>query len=90
MLATAWQMQQSANERVDAAKVSVSNIVLAAEQLARDTMLQADNTLQDIAERVAHDGIIADQQTRLTTLLARQVERIDGIQGLFIFDAKGN
>lgn len=90
VLATAWQMQQSANERVDAAKVSVSNIVLAAEQLARDTMLQADNALQDIAERVAHDGIIADQQTRLTTLLARQVERIDGIQGLFIFDAKGN
>jgi diguanylate cyclase (GGDEF)-like protein len=90
ILATGWQMQQSANERVDAAKVSVSNIVLAAEQLARDTMLQADNTLQDIAERVAHDGIGAEQQSRMTTLLARQVERIDGLQGLFIFDAKGN
>ncbi|AKS04665.1 sensor domain-containing diguanylate cyclase [Pseudomonas trivialis] len=89
-LATGWQMQQSANERVDAAKVSVSNIVLAAEQLARDTMLQADNTLQDLAERVAHDGVNPDQQIRLTKLLARQVERIDGIQGLFIFDARGN
>jgi diguanylate cyclase (GGDEF)-like protein len=90
VLATAWQMKQSANERVGAAKISVSNIVLAAEQVARDTMLQADNTLQDLAERVAHDGIAADQQVRLATLLARQVESIDGIQGLFIFDAQGN
>ena len=90
VLATAWQMKQSANERVDAAKKSVSNIVLAAEQLARDTMLQADNSLQDLAERVMHDGVLADQQDRLATLLARQVESIDGIQGLFIFDAQGN
>ncbi|WP_426141300.1 diguanylate cyclase [Pseudomonas sp. DWP3-1-2] len=90
VLSTAWQMKQSADERVNAAKISVSNIVLAAEQLARDTMLQADNTLRDIAERVAHDGIVADQQTRLATLLARQVESIDGIQGLFIFGAQGN
>jgi diguanylate cyclase (GGDEF)-like protein len=90
VLATAWQMKQSANERVAAAKMAVSNIVLAAEQLARDTMLQADNALQDLAERVVHEGAGADQQVRLATLLARQVESIDGIQGLFIFDAQGN
>jgi diguanylate cyclase (GGDEF)-like protein len=90
VLATAWQMKQSANERVAAAKMAVSNIVLAAEQLARDTMLQADNTLQDLAERAVHEGVGAEQQVRLATLLAQQVERIEGIQGLFIFDAQGN
>ncbi|WP_434581268.1 diguanylate cyclase [Pseudomonas sp. Z5-35] len=89
-LATAWQMVKSSGERVDAAKITVSNIVLAAEQQARDTMLQADNTLRDLAERVAHDGIGPDQQERLAKLMARQVSDIEGIQGLFIFDAQGN
>lgn len=90
ILATAWQMAQSSGERVDAAKITVSNIVLAAEQQARDTMLQADNTLRDLAERVAHDGSGPDQQERLAKLLARQVNNIEGVQGLFIFDAHGN
>lgn len=83
-------MARSANERVEAAKITVSNIVLAAEQQARDTMLQADNTLRDLAERVAHDGVGRDQQARLAKLMARQVNNIEGIQGLFIFDAQGN
>ncbi|WP_130928755.1 sensor domain-containing diguanylate cyclase [Pseudomonas sp. Sample_20] len=90
ILATAWQIVQSSGERVDAAKITVSNIVLAAEQQARDTMLQADNTLRDLAERVAHDGSGPDQQERLTKLMARQVNDIEGVQGLFIFDAQGN
>ncbi|QXI20127.1 sensor domain-containing diguanylate cyclase [Pseudomonas iranensis] len=90
ILATAWQIVQSSGERVDAAKITVSNIVLAAEQQARDTMLQADNTLRDLAERVAHDGSGPDQQERLAKLMARQVNDIEGVQGLFIFDAQGN
>lgn len=90
ILATAWQIVQSSGERVDAAKITVSNIVLAAEQQARDTMLQADNTLRDLAERVAHDGSGPDQQKRLAKLMARQVNDIEGVQGLFIFDAQGN
>lgn len=90
ILATAWQIVQSSGERVDAAKITVSNIVLAAEQQARDTMLQADNTLRDLAERVAHDGSGPDQQERLAKLMARQVNNIEGVQGLFIFDAQGN
>lgn len=89
ILATAWQLVQSSNERVGAAKIAVSNIVLAAEQQARDTMLQADNILRDLAERVAHDGVGPGQQERLAKLMARQVKTVKGIQGLFIFDAQG-
>lgn len=90
ILATAWQVAQSSGERVDAAKITVSNIVLAAEQQARDTMLQADNTLRDLAERVAHDGSGPAQRQRLAKLMASQVNDIEGVQGLFIFDAQGN
>lgn len=50
-------------------------------------MLQADNTLRDLAERVAHYGSGPDQQERLATLMALQVSDIEGVQGLFVFDA---
>ena len=90
ILATAWQMNQSSRERVATAKIAVSNIVLAAEQQAQDTVRQADNTLRDLVERVEHDGVEGDQQSRLAKLMAQDVVNVDGIQGLFIYDAQGN
>lgn len=90
ILATAWQMKQSRDERIATARISVSNIVLAAEQQAQDTVRQADNTLRDLVERVEHDGVEGDQQRRLEALMARAVVNVNGIQGLFIYDAEGN
>ncbi|UZJ59169.1 diguanylate cyclase [Pseudomonas sp. KU26590] len=89
ILATAWQINQSRNERIATAKISVSNIVLAAEQQAQDTLRQADNTLRDLVERVEHDGVEAGQHARLEKLMAQAVVNVDGIQGLFIYDAQG-
>lgn len=90
ILATAWQMNQSKQERVATAKIAVSNIVQAAEQQAQDTLRQADNTLRDLVERVEHDGIAGEQQFRLAKLMAKDVVNVEGIQGLFIYDAQGN
>ncbi len=90
ILATAWQMYQSKRERVVTAKISVFNIVLAAEQQAQDTVRQADNALRDLVERVEQDGVEGSQQARLTKVMAQDVVNVDGIQGLFIFDSQGN
>ncbi|MEX6664731.1 diguanylate cyclase [Pseudomonas sp. W2-17] len=90
ILATAWQINQSRHERTANAKVAVSNIVRAAEQQAQDTIRQADNTLRDIVERVEHDGVAKDQLSRLAELMAQDVVNVEGIQGLFIYDAQGN
>ncbi|MEQ7920265.1 sensor domain-containing diguanylate cyclase [Xanthomonas sp. WHRI 1810A] len=90
VLATAWQMNQSKLERIVTAKIAVSNIVRAAEQQASDTVRQADNTLRDLVERVEHDGVTGEQQTRLSKLMAQDVANMGAIQGLFIYDAQGN
>ncbi len=90
VLATAWQMNQSRRERVATATITVSNIVLAAEQQAQDTVRQADNTLRDLVERVEHDGVEGPQQARLAKRMAQDVLNVNGIQGLFIYDAQGN
>ncbi len=90
ILATGWQMNQSKRERFATTKIAVSNIVRATDQLAQDTVRQADNTLRDLVERVEHDGLAPDQHTRLSSLMAQKVKNIEGIQGLFLFDAQGN
>ncbi|WP_407315350.1 diguanylate cyclase [Pseudomonas sp. nanlin1] len=88
--ATGWQIKQSANERIANAEVAVSNIVRAAEQQAQDTIHQAANTLADLAERIEVDGTGAAQNVRLARLMRRQVQTIEGLQGLFIYNENGD
>ncbi len=90
ILATTWQMNQSRRERVATAKIAVSNIVQAAEQQAQDTVRHADSTLRDLVERVEHDGVAGDQHVRLAKLMAQDVVNVEGIEGIFIYDAQGN
>ena len=90
VFATLWQINESSKERIATAKISVSNIVRAVEQQAQDTIQQADNTLRDLAERVSHDGLGDEQRLRLSNILALNTTYIEGIQGLFIYNARGD
>ncbi|MDO7927554.1 diguanylate cyclase [Pseudomonas sp. KFB-139] len=90
ILATAWQIQQSADERLANAQMGVSNIVSAAEQQAQDTVRQADNKLRDIVERVESEGMDRPQQLRLHKIMSQDTATMDSIQGLFIYDEEGN
>ncbi|RMQ49796.1 hypothetical protein ALQ04_01241 [Pseudomonas cichorii] len=90
ILATVWQIQQSASERLSNAEMGVSNIVSATEQQAQDTLRQADNKLRDLVERVESDGMGRPQQLRLHTLMSADIAVMTGIQGLFIYDEQGN
>ncbi|NIL16440.1 diguanylate cyclase [Pseudomonas sp. AN3A02] len=88
--AIAWQLKQSADERLANAKIAVHNIVRASEQQAQDTLRQAENILSDLAERVENDKLGDEQKVRLSKIMASNVEATDGIQGLFIFDKNGD
>ena len=88
--AIAWQLKQSADERLTNAKIAVHNIVRASEQQAQDTLRQAENILSNLAERVENDKLDAEQITRLSKVMASNVEATDGIQGLFIYDKNGD
>jgi diguanylate cyclase (GGDEF)-like protein len=88
--ATSWQMNQSKHERLATAKIAVSNLVRSADQQAQDTFRQADNTLKDLVERVEHDGVDGKQQARLAKLMASDLVNVEGIEGLFIYNAQGD
>ena len=57
--AIAWQLKQSADERLMNAQIAVSNIVRASEQQAQDTLRQAESILSNLAERVENDNLDA-------------------------------
>ena len=88
--AIAWQLKQSANERLMNARIAVSNIVRASGQQAEDTLRQAESILSNLAERVENDKLDAEQRTRLFKVMASNVEATDGIQGLFIYNSNGD
>ena len=88
--AIAWQLKQSADERLMNATIAVSNIVRASEQQAQDTLRQAGSILSNLAERVENDKLDAEQRIRLFKLMANNVEATDGIQGLFIYNSNGD
>ncbi|MBD8572824.1 diguanylate cyclase [Pseudomonas syringae] len=89
-LATAWQIGQSANDRLESARAGISNVAQGVEQHAIDTVRQADNTLRNLAERIEVYGMGPEQRLRLHTLMARNVVDVEGLQGLFIYDREGN
>ncbi|MDF3199085.1 diguanylate cyclase [Pseudomonas sp. 1912-s] len=86
----AWQLKQSADERLTNAKITVHNIVRASDQQAQDTLRQAENILNNLAERVENDKLGPEQKVRLSKVMADNVEATDGIQGLFIYDKNGD
>ncbi|WP_443699384.1 sensor domain-containing diguanylate cyclase [Pseudomonas sp.] len=88
--AIAWQLKQSADERLTNAKIAVRNIVRASEQQAQDTLRQAESILSNLAERVENDKLSNEQRVRLSNVMANNVEATDGIQGLFIYDENGD
>jgi len=88
--AIAWQLKQSADERLTNAKIAVRNIVRASDQQAQDTLRQAESILSNLAERVENDKFSEEQRIRLSKVMANNVEATDGIQGLFIYDKNGD
>lgn len=86
----AWQLKQSADERLANAKIAVHNIARASEQQAQDTLRQAESILSNLAERVENDKLDVEQRVRLSKVMADNVEATDGIQGLFIYDKNGD
>lgn len=88
--ATAWQVSQSKTERIATSKLVVSSIVLAAELQVQSTLQQTDIVLRQLSERVKHDGVGSEQRSRLTNVMAEEALKVEGIQGLFLYDAQGN
>ncbi|WP_164487784.1 MULTISPECIES: GGDEF domain-containing protein [unclassified Pseudomonas] len=88
--AIAWQLKQSADERLANAKIAAHNIVRASEQQAQDTIRQAENILDNLVERFENDRLDAEHMARLSKVMASNVQATDGIQGLFIYDEHGD
>ena len=77
-------------DQLEESQVATVNIARAAAEHAEKTVDLVDAILFGIVERAEGDGLAPDQLPRLHQLLEGHVNNVPALQGLFIFDARGN
>ncbi|PFH11988.1 diguanylate cyclase (GGDEF)-like protein [Collimonas sp. PA-H2] len=85
-----WRSWTARNIQLQEMGVSTSNMTRAIAQHADDTIKAADTTLVGLVERVQADGTGPGALQRLHQLLVQRVRELRQLQGLFIYDEKGN
>ena len=85
-----WQSWSARQVQLQEAKVSTSNMATAIAQHADDTIKEADTALVGLVERVQTDGTGPAAIERLRRLLVLRVSELDQLNGLFVYDEKGN
>jgi diguanylate cyclase (GGDEF)-like protein len=87
---TVWQALQARDVELRNAQIAVSNLASSIDRHTEDAIQQADNVLVELSERVAEDGLGVARQARLSRLMRRHVQALEGLQGLFVYDARGH
>lgn len=85
-----WRSWTARNIQLQEMGVSTSNMTRAIAQHADDTIKAADTTLVGLVERVQTDGTGPEALRRMHELLVRRVKELPQLQGLFVYDEKGN
>ncbi|MGZ9713590.1 sensor domain-containing diguanylate cyclase [Glaciimonas sp. GNP009] len=85
-----WQSWSARRVQLQEAKVATTNMATAIAQHADDTIKEADTALVGLVERVQTDGTSPAALERLHRLLVQRVGELDQLNGLFVYDEKGN
>ncbi|MCF4998968.1 diguanylate cyclase [Pseudomonas syringae] len=83
------QLEQSRRQDLDIAEIASANLTRAMAQQAEDTLVAADLVLTSLADWIQDDGYGAAQRPRLQKTLARRVQQLDQLHGIFLFDRRG-
>lgn len=83
------QLEQSRRHDLESARIASANLTQAMAQQAQDTFLQTDLVLASLADWMQVDGFGPALQPRLQKTFARQVQSLEQLHGLFLFDKKG-
>lgn len=83
------QLEQSRRHDLESARIASANLTWAMAQQAQDTFRQADLVLDSMADWIQADGFGPAQQPRLQRILARRVQSLEQLHGLFLFDKDG-
>jgi len=83
------QLEQSRRHDLSQATVASSNLARAMAQQAEDTFKKSDLVLTSLADWIQTDGFGPVQQPRLQKVFARRVQALHQLQGIVLFDQKG-
>ena len=85
-----WRTWQNRSRVIAEDKVETANLVKSLAQHAHDAIAVADNAVFAIRDRLELGSGSAAKIERVHTSLEAQVNKMPGIEGLFIFDVNGN
>ncbi|MFW9081263.1 sensor domain-containing diguanylate cyclase [Pseudomonas sp. P2757] len=83
------QLEQSRRQDLAIAQMASANLTRAMAQQAEDTFLAADLVLTSLVDWIEDDGYGATQKPRLQKTLARRVQQLEQLHGMFLFDRNG-
>jgi diguanylate cyclase (GGDEF)-like protein len=85
-----WRSWNARTVQLGEMRVATSNLTRAMAQQANDTIKEADTTLVGTVERVQVDGLGTAAVARLHRILVLRKEQLRQLNGLFIYDEKGD
>lgn len=83
------QLEQSRRQDLAIAQMASANLTRAMAQQAEDTFLAADLVLTSLVDWIEDDGYGGGQKPRLQKTLARRVQQLEQLHGMFLFDRNG-
>ena len=83
------QLEQSRRHDLELARVASSNLTRAMAQQAEDAFMKADLVLTSLVDWIQIDGYGTAQRPRLQKTLARRVQALGQLHGIFLFDKQG-
>ncbi len=84
-----WRAWRSRNAQMQDAQVATANMARAIAQHADDTIKAADVAILGIEQQLNQDGWSEAALLRLRKALIQRVEQVQQINGLFVYDSKG-
>jgi len=90
LLVTGWVVLNTWERLVNETQNDARNLSQSVARQSEDSFLQVELTLQELRDRITLVGLDTERQNNLRNLLIERKSSLPQLNGLFIYDSKGN
>ncbi|MDW8848031.1 diguanylate cyclase [Erwinia sp. MMLR14_017] len=90
LLVTGWVVLNTWERMVNETQNDARNLSQSVARQSEDSFLQVELTLQELRDRITLVGLDTERQNNLRNLLIERKSSLPQLNGLFIYDSKGN
>jgi diguanylate cyclase (GGDEF)-like protein len=90
LLVTGWVVLNTWERMVNETQNDARNLSQSVARQSEDSFLQVELTLQELRDRISLVGLDTERQNNLRNLLVERKSSLPQLNGLFVYDSKGN